>query len=296
MNSDAYLSFREFSNAPTVCLHQSRRHDREISITEQLPKHGFGNVEVVEAIDGAELDLDKVDLSLRARITINESRKTWTTIHSKHEVGQYMTHVGQWERMLREGIPTMKIFQDNVWFRYAEVAKLSHVWEETPDDADIVFLCDLKVSSRHLQTVPETKHFYRVTGPFSHLTGYYITKRGAFKLCKKAAPYPIDVRADSYIGYCIQNPKVKLNCYVLAHPLCARSSAPADGQEICIGCDLERMGEYGAASAWTAVAIAFACVSVALLLGAYVRCRNRKELGLGCSSSDHTTRKAKHAV
>jgi GR25 family glycosyltransferase involved in LPS biosynthesis len=278
------LSFRKFRNSPSVCIHQSRRRDRESSILEQLPKHGFEHVEVVEAVEGLELDIDKVDLSLRARVSLNEPRKSWTTIHSKHEVGQYLSHVHQWERMLRDDIPCMKVFQDNVWFRYADVAKLSHTWEEVPSDADIVFLCDLKVASRHLQPISSTNKFLKVSGPFSHLTGYFITKAGAYKLCRKAKPFPIDVRADSYISYCAQNAHVKLQCYVMTHPICARSAAPADSQEMCIPCEMERFNDHGSAGAWTMVAIAGLCVGLALMAGAYARCRQRKSEGLQCDS------------
>jgi GR25 family glycosyltransferase involved in LPS biosynthesis len=227
----------DFQEAPTFCIHLTSRNDRINTILYELPEHGFRNVEMVQGTNGEELNMTHLELTLRARVSFesqlsSHDRNKHNHKHTKYEMGQYISHVLLWERIVTQKMTAAKIFQDNALFKYASVTQFTHVWQEMPLDADMILLSDIGISKRNIQPALDTVHFQKVCGNFSHLTAYYLTQRGAQKLCRMSKTFPIDMRVDEYVSYCIQSSQTRLVCYALTDPLCGRNDSINDDSHV----------------------------------------------------------------
>ncbi len=143
---------------------------------------------VVEAVDGSRLTPEDLRVYSRAR-ALEFSKRELTP----GEIGCALSHARMWERMIRECIPEVLIFEDDVWIGsalpviLANRRRLPKDWELVNFSTDALqepfgeFLSDIYRASRHKDWATRS-------------SAYLLNARGADKLLRNV--YPIGHTAD----------------------------------------------------------------------------------------------------
>jgi glycosyl transferase family 25 len=172
---------------PIWVLNLKQDKDRLCFITKQLRALQLPFT-VVEALDGLRLSAEDWGRYSKSRAMEFSGREL-----TPGEVGCALSHARMWERMVREKIPEVLIFEDDVWIGAALPAILNHRdrlpadWElinfstDAPQEPFGPFLTDIYRASRH-KDLPD------------RASAYLINSKGAQKLLDHA--YPIGHTAD----------------------------------------------------------------------------------------------------
>jgi len=144
-------------------------------------------VERIEAVNGRELDLDSVDLSVLARANLrNKTKHSHLEIDGLGAVGAYLSHVECWKRIAAHG-PAIVLEDDVV---------LLPSFGKIQFEGDLVFL-------GHGYKEHPTKGIEKIKGWAQggelHLGsyGYYMTPHAALYMLKSA--FPIVLSVDHYL-------------------------------------------------------------------------------------------------
>ena len=144
-------------------------------------------MERIEAVNGRELDLDSVDLSVLARANLrNKTKHSHLEIDGLGAVGAYLSHVECWKRIAAHG-PAIVLEDDVV---------LLPSFGKIQFEGDLVFL-------GHGYKEHPTKGIEKIKGWAQggelHLGsyGYYMTPHAALYMLKSA--FPIVLSVDHYL-------------------------------------------------------------------------------------------------
>jgi len=176
---------------PIWVINLKRDVARRDFMVEQLERLGLP-YELIEAVDGSTLSEEEMSI---VSPELSEQRIYRQLTHG--EIGCALSHIRLWERMVREDIPEVLIFEDDVLIGRNMVdillnrEKLPQNWEHINFTAwarvvpfgDFIF--DIYRAAKFLER------------PFS-TTAYLLTKSGAEKLLEKV--YPLHIPIDDYFS------------------------------------------------------------------------------------------------
>ena len=196
---------------PIFCLSLARAADRRTRMIARLDSLG-SPYEIVDAVDGRELDLSQ----LGGRLRQDKMRRKKSRCLTAAEIGCYLSHCNLLRRIADEKIAVAIVVEDDAGFApdFAEVAaaaaRIPHPWDMIllhthPKRKTEKTLCRLGVAGRVVCRMAE-----RTAGT----AGYLISLSGAKKLlehCNEISE-PVDVRFSAYwesgIRYYAVSPRV----------------------------------------------------------------------------------------
>jgi glycosyl transferase family 25 len=163
---------------------------------------GLTNAEIIKAVDGRTLDLDKIrsqgilqwDVHLKRDLTAGE-------------VGCYMSHMNIWKSVLERKLKTALICEDDVVWRIDANAIVDRFMSEVPGDWDILhFHNNVRIGSGRYNDSGRRKISEYVWQGFNEGRGaacYAITARGASFLLSIAYPIcsTVDGRTNWLTGW-----------------------------------------------------------------------------------------------
>src|SRR5436309_11330 len=132
---------------------------------KRLREVGFGNVVLVEGVDGARED---------PRAVGERRGFFFDTGLASGQVATTLSMIGLWEKVVDDGMPYMLVFEDDV-LPHPDIARLGpQYWAETPREADFVFLGNQLI----VENLPDPSQRV-VVSPSWCMHAYLVTQEGA---------------------------------------------------------------------------------------------------------------------
>jgi len=159
------------SQIPIYLINLDRRLDRLISMQQKLVDLCFIRI---QAVDGISLD----ETSLTQQLAKNLKYEM-----SKNEFGCILSHRLTWEKMVKEGIPTACILEDDVEIS-PDFSSFMHSRDWLPNDFDVIKIETMLTPvflSRTTKTAL-TRKLRRLLSPHFGAAGYIVSHAGARKL------------------------------------------------------------------------------------------------------------------
>lgn len=180
-------------------INLKRRPDRLANFMEHYNASDMAHIPYIrfEAIDGSELNIDRVPLSELASAELKEIETTG--FRSKHyqltkgAIGCYLSHVKIWEDVLQKGHNIAFILEDDAKIPPNMLWSLNTSIVNIPVDWDVVllgYLCN--------QCVDHTN--YKKVERFMLTHSYIITRQGIEKILQTKSLFPITQQIDSYMS------------------------------------------------------------------------------------------------
>lgn len=180
-------------------INLKRRPDRLNNFMEHYNASDMSQIQFVkfEAIDGSQLNIERVPLSELARAELKEIENTG--FRSKHyqltkgAIGCYLSHVKIWEDIMQKGYNIALILEDDAKVPSDILDKINRSIVDIPVDWDIVllgYLCNKCVSYNN----------YKKVERFMLTHSYLITRTGIDKILQTKSLFPITQQIDSYMS------------------------------------------------------------------------------------------------
>lgn len=180
-------------------INLKRRPDRLTNFMEYYNASDMAQVPYTkfEAIDGGELDIERIPLSDLARAELKEIETTG--FRSKHyqltkgAIGCYLSHVKIWEDVLQKEHNIALILEDDAKIPSDMLWNLNISIVNVPVDWDVVllgYMCNKCV----------THDKYKKVERFMLTHSYIITRRGIEKILQTKSLFPITQQIDSYMS------------------------------------------------------------------------------------------------
>jgi len=180
-------------------LYINLRHriDRKNNVIEQLKKiNALEKAERIDAIYGVELDIPNISSSLITdkgiADALNDHKEVYTYL-TKGGIGCALSHRKAYETILKEGLKSALILEDDVTIDDLFNEKLQHTLNHMPE-YDVLFLGYHDTSEKYFE--PQTNDYYVKPNKLFGLFGYIVTNSGAKKLLDV---FPITEQIDSEI-------------------------------------------------------------------------------------------------
>ena len=186
---------------PIIVINLDRSIDRRKSIESQMKKHSL-DFEFFKAVDKNALSESQM-----AAYDREEALKDFGSELTTGEIACALSHIGVWDKMVRENIPKAIIFEDDIVINddTVEIFKLQQL---IPRAAELIYYYHGKVKSLpwKRKTIYKNYKLVKYLSPSKkskrtiiYAAAYQLTKSGAEKLLKSAYP------ADYYLGYIQRN-------------------------------------------------------------------------------------------
>ena len=180
-------------------INLKRRPDRMSNFLEHYNSSDMSQVPFVkfEAIDGSQLDIERVPLSELARAELKEIETTG--FRSKHyqltkgAIGCYLSHVKIWEDIMQKGHDIVLILEDDAKVPSDILHKLNQCIVQIPVDWDVVllgYICNECVQHNG----------YKKVERFMLTHSYLITRTAIDKILQTKSLFPITQQIDSYMS------------------------------------------------------------------------------------------------
>lgn len=174
--SELPSSWADVCASPAVIMGLQRYSFRREYHAARLAAAGFSKVELVDAFDGFQGDVDAAlkELGVQFNPSLRPGHK-----------GCCYTMIREWKRMLDDGVPYRVFFEDDALGHLDLPNGLGQkFWDATPKDFDILYLGNM-MNRNHPDVADPTKLVVRV--PSYCLHAYILTRRGAEKMLALAA-------------------------------------------------------------------------------------------------------------
>lgn len=180
-------------------INLQRRPDRMSNFLEHYNSSDMSRVPFVkfEAIDGSQLDIERVPLSELARAELKEIETTG--FRSKHyqltkgAIGCYLSHVKIWEDVMQKGHDIVLILEDDAKVPSDILHKMNQCIVQIPVDWDVVllgYICNECVEHSS----------YKKVERFMLTHSYLITRTAIDKILETKSLFPITQQIDSYMS------------------------------------------------------------------------------------------------
>lgn len=181
------------SDLPVFVINLEKSVDRRNYMINMLRKRGL-NGQIVEAIDGENIDLKK--LTHDGTYDINFVKSKFSRELHLNEIGCALSHLKVYEKIVAENIPYALICEDDIDLVRGFRRKFFNIFSQLPNDWGLVYFWyrtkDVHKISSTVVSFPSQ----------SHIPGgavcYLLKISAAKKLLEEA--YPIHYPADSLIG------------------------------------------------------------------------------------------------
>jgi len=158
-------TFAELQANACYMVYLPRVRQRADHSLKHLREVGFGNVMLVEGVDGARED---------PRAVAEHRGFFFDPSLAGGQIGTTLTMIGLWEKVVRDGLPYMLVFEDDV-LPHPDIVRLgTKYWAETPREADFVFLGN----QMDVESLPDPTQRV-VVSPSWCMHAYLITHEGA---------------------------------------------------------------------------------------------------------------------
>lgn len=154
----------------------------------------------IPAVDGKKIDINKFDISLRARSIFDEPRTSHESIDCLGHIGCYLSHVNCWERVVRDDDDYALICEDDAKFTTEFCSHGLDLWNSLylkHKNKPLVLMCNY-VDVFYKPTY-EKKDIMKANGRFFGTGAYFLNKQAADVLLKYC--FPIEVQVDSYMAF-----------------------------------------------------------------------------------------------
>ena len=190
-----------------------------------LKKVGFKNINLFNAVNGKELNIDDLinnnKISIRAyNDLVSKERHQDSGISSISAIGCYMSHYNLWKKCVDDNLEYMIIMEDDVNFK--DIGK-----------DDIKFIENTLKKENSVFISPSTIYYLKTKKYYFFGAHFYIVSNGACKQLLKYA-YPIDVQVDFYMS----NLMYRNLIYVEFRYVFDQKIHPSSIQDVCIKCFL----------------------------------------------------------
>ena len=173
---------------------------------QALKNINIPNLQKFDAVKGSTLDINKVDVTIRAKrdILLDSVRETHADLGTLNGIGCYLSHITLWAKVVDENLKGMYIFESD--------AVCTNNFNEYLD----LFLQEDNPHALFFGIIGRptglTDKISKIPGRFYGLHAYYITYEGAKLMLQFARP--IEQQLDSYlsdINLLSNDPQNKLN-------------------------------------------------------------------------------------
>ena len=210
----------------TYLINLDRRPDRLEKFLKSYDNSDMKHIELskMSAVDGSELNINKVPLSEVARGELKQIETTG--FRSKHyqltrgAIGCYLSHVKVWKDIVEKNYKHGLIFEDDVDLPENINERINKSMIDIPDDWDIILF------GFHCKDC-ENKSNYRKVNRFILLHCYAISNSAIIKILKTNSLFPIQQQIDSYLSELSEN---ILNIYTVKNPIIHQSGSRTDIQ------------------------------------------------------------------
>ena len=160
------------------CISLARDAERRSRMTARLESLG-AEYEIVDAVDGKELDLSELGTRLRQDIF----RKKKAQNLSPAEVGCYLSHYNLWERIAAENMPAAIVAEDDAIFT-ADFLRVVSAAADMPREWDVIHLSPKPHKWRNavVEKIGGEYRVCRMSGRIVLTVGYLISAAGVKKL------------------------------------------------------------------------------------------------------------------
>lgn len=208
--------WQAFLEAPAFCINLERRGDRRQGLIERIQAAGFSQVAIWPAIDGRTQDLEVLFKSHGLGQPISVDRFP----ERRGSQGSLLSHLGLLAHAIREGLPLVHIFEDDVFFPPIWTTHAKAFFRETPNDWDLLYFGSmlmyqalphrspirflashprLRSASSHLIPWPTRLLQDVVTCPLYCTHAYSLTQAGCLQLYKWITGQPVVYGYDNMI-------------------------------------------------------------------------------------------------
>jgi len=151
----------------------------------KLAAVGFTNLEIMDAFDGHNEDVDSALTSLGIQVNPNLG---------KGHKGCCQTHYAAWKQMIDDGVPFRVFFEDDV-IPHLDIKALGEkYWNATPKDFDMLYLGSMmNPEEKEFKNSPEL--ILKLPSYCTH--AYMLSRKGALRLmelCKISVLHMIDIQ------------------------------------------------------------------------------------------------------
>ena len=201
-DNNIYTSIDNLNDLMTYVINLKKDVERKEIIIKQLENNNL-NYEITEAVNGSELDLEKLKKENMIKITEGELKKG--------QYGCYLSHINIWKKFLETDKKYCLVLEDDALLCDNFNKKINHmIWELnnldlniSKNNVDMIYLipetsCIPFFGKEPCNKFAEHPNIKNISKPV-HLGygmyGYIITRKGAENLLKLAIPMtlPIDV-------------------------------------------------------------------------------------------------------
>jgi GR25 family glycosyltransferase involved in LPS biosynthesis len=207
--------------------------DKEFDVAKaNLESVGLSHINKFDAVRGdslSEYSKDIKNVSIRAQSSIVQGKKrlSHADIPGTGAVGCYLSHQKLWEKVVKENLEGMYIFESDVSCIAPITDSMMEGFKKV--DADLLFFGLLtEFPSMSLSSIIGGLEMVKLTKRFYMTHAYYITNAGAQKLLKYATP--IEQQLDSYmsdillLGATPHSGHGPLNAYFFNPQLCVQKA------------------------------------------------------------------------
>jgi GR25 family glycosyltransferase involved in LPS biosynthesis len=190
---------------PTYCINLERRTDRWDLVKSQPGFTEFKSIERYNGVDGSNIDIrndPRISFLTKRNILLN-TRRAHEQLSTAGGVGCYLSHIGLWQKFLRESsAPVALIFEDDIKLPAGIAHTLQSFFDESPILADpsqwdFCILSPSKSYSVMSEPFHGSPSLFRLERFFC-LAGYLITRRGV----ERVLPHllPIESHIDGFLS------------------------------------------------------------------------------------------------
>ena len=185
-----------------IYINLKRRTDRLEHMTKLLNEYNLSQYsERLEATDGRELNLDKIDNNIITSNGIDDaknSKKVYTVL-TAGAIGCIMSHRAIYQKIVDDNINSCLILEDDVRFDAVNgdelMQKLNILENNITFDYDLLFL-GFSPSTLKFSHMNVNDYFYKLSRIYG-LFGYIVTNKGAKKLLNM---FPLSQQLDTEIS------------------------------------------------------------------------------------------------
>ncbi len=210
------IRFENIINS-VIVIHMRHRYDRFRQIKSELSrlrlnrKTLWAKTKFMDAVDGKNVHNSSEENHIyEYNYLIDDTIRS-----SDEEHGIALSHINVWKHIVDNKIQTTLILEDDVYFNFDFLKKISETFHQLPQDFDMLYLSYFIDSIDIISKIPEdfsnfqyeeySKDLLSVKMGLWWLSGYVLTYEGAKKLLEKLpAVGPIDL----WINYQFENMNV----------------------------------------------------------------------------------------
>lgn len=210
----------------TYLINLKRRPDRLEKFMKTYRASDMKNISLsrISAVDGSEIDINKVPLSEVAKGELKQIETTG--FRSKHyqltrgAIGCYLSHVKVWRDIVENEHAHGLIFEDDVSLPVDINEKIHKSMKDVPKDWDIILF------GFHCKECKNMDNYRRVKR-FILLHCYAISNTAIVKILKTKSLFPIQQQIDSYLSELSED---ILNIYTVKNPIIHQNGSRTDIQ------------------------------------------------------------------